>query len=372
MLKKIFLFYPSFENGGATENLINIINFLLKRKISVVLFSYKVKKSRFKNKKYLKVIENKPLKIFLLFPIRWNLALSSMINLFSYSNKHKDNSIIFSMQSHIPAIIISKIIGKKIVIRNSEEPLGATRYADNKFFAIIVLFLKLIFYNFADKIIAISKRSEKSLQKIVINKKKIKLILNPYLKKIFKRKKNKFNQNESFRILYIGRLTFQKNLFPLIETCKNLSLKNHKIQLTIIGDGKLKNKILEKTNKFKNIKICNWKIDVKNDFLKSDLFILNSFYEGLPNVLIDAVNYEVPCISSDVSGARDILLDGKGGYIVPINNQKKLEDKIVYIIKNYKEAKKKALYAKTQIDKLGKSNLNIFYKTFLKLVNYQK
>ena len=110
-----------------------------------------------------------------------------MINLFSYSNKHKDNSIIFSMQSHIPAIIISKIIGKKIVIRNSEEPLGATRYADNKFFAIIVLFLKLIFYNFADKIITISK-SLKISTKIVINKKKIKLILNPYLKKIFKKK----------------------------------------------------------------------------------------------------------------------------------------------------------------------------------------
>ena len=59
-------------------------------------------------------------------------------------------------------------------------------------------------------------------------------------KKNIQKKENKFNQNESFRILYIGRLTFQKNLFPLIETCKNLSLKNHKIQLTIIGDGKIK------------------------------------------------------------------------------------------------------------------------------------
>ena len=71
--------------------------------------------------------------------------------------------------------------------------------------------------------------------------------------------------------------------------------------------------------------------------------------KALPNVLIDAVNYEVPCISSDVSGARDILLDGKGGYIVPINNQKKLEDKIVYIIKNYKEAKKRLYMQKHKL-----------------------
>ena len=46
------------------------------------------------------------------------------------------------MQSHIPAIVISKINQMKIVIRNSEEPLGATLYADNKILSFFVLFLK--------------------------------------------------------------------------------------------------------------------------------------------------------------------------------------------------------------------------------------
>ena len=39
MLKKVLLFYPSFENGGATKNLINIVNYLLKKKIKVILLS---------------------------------------------------------------------------------------------------------------------------------------------------------------------------------------------------------------------------------------------------------------------------------------------------------------------------------------------
>ncbi len=98
--------------------------------------------------------------------------------------------------------------------------------------------------------------------------------------------------------------------------------------------------------------------------------IINSFYEGLPNVLIDAVNYGIPCISSDVSGARDILLNGRGGYIIPINDRENLEKKILYVINNYDNAKKKALIAKSQIHRLGKNNLELFYKTFLKLVNY--
>ena len=360
MLKKILLFYPSFENGGATKNLLRIVNYLLKKKIKVILLSHNAKKNEFKFIKNLKIINNKPLKKFSFLPTRWNLALSSMINLFYCARSNFNNSIIFSMQSHIPAIIISKIIKKKIVIRNSEEPIGATIYADNRLLAIFVLILKFFFYNFADKIIAISKNSEQSLKKIVFNNKKIVLILNPYLETILKIKKINKVKTKKFTILSIGRFTYQKNLFSLINAITNISKKNNKIQLNIVGSGNQKKLLFQKTE------------NIKNDFLKSDLFILNSFYEGLPNALIDAVNYEVPCISTDVSGARDILVNEKGGYIVPINNQRDLEDKIEHVIENYSEAKKRAKYAKSRIKRFTKINLLIFYKIFLNLNNIKK
>ena len=372
MLKKILLFYPSFENGGATKNLIRIVNYLLEKKIKVILLSHNVKRDEFKFIKNLKIINNKPLKKISFLPIRWNLALSSVINLFYYGKSSCNNSIIFSMQSHIPAIIVSKIIKKKIIIRNSEESIGATIYADNKLLAVLVLILKFIFYNFADKIIAISKKSEESLKKIVFFNDKIVLILNPYVDKIFKIKKINKVKSKKFTILSIGRFTYQKNLSVLIDAFSNLSKNNEKMELNIIGDGNQKKMLMKKTQNIKNIKITRWKKDIKNDFLRSDLFILNSYYEGLPNVLIDAVNYEVPCISTDVSGARDILVNKKGGYIVPINNQHELEKKIKHVIENYPQAKKKAKYAKSRIKRFGKINLIFFYKTFLKLVNYNK
>lgn len=368
MLKKILLFYPSFENGGATKNLVNIVNYLLQKKIKVILLSHNAKKKEFKFSKELQIINSKPLKKFFILPIRWNLALSSMISLFLFSKSNYKNSIIFSMQSHIPAIIISKLIKKKIIIRNSEEPIGATIYADNKILAVLILILKFMFYNFADKIIAISKKSEKSLKKIVLLNKKIVLILNPYIDKILKIKKNKIkNKNKKFIILTVGRFTHQKNLFPIINVFINLSKKYNQIELNIIGDGNQKISLIKKTKKYKNIRILNWKKNIKNYFLKSDLFILNSFYEGLPNVLIDAVNYEIPCISSDVSGARDILINGKGGYLIPINDPYNLEKKIEYVMNNYSEAQKKAKYARGKIENFGKKNLLIFYKEFIKL-----
>ncbi len=191
MLKTIMLYYPSFENGGATKNLINIVNFFVKKKTRVILFSYGANKKKFIKTKYLTIVKTKLIKKINFLPVRWNLAISSVFNLDSYIKKNKKNSIIFSMQSHIPAIIIAKLNNIKISIRNSEEPLGATLYADNKISAFFILILKIFFYNFSDQIIAISKKSEESLRKIVLFKKKIVFVYNPYLDNIQKIKKRK-------------------------------------------------------------------------------------------------------------------------------------------------------------------------------------
>ena len=75
---------------------------------------------------------------------------------------------------------------------------------------------------------------------------------------------------------------------------------------------------------------------------KSKLFVLTSLYEGLGNVLIDAVNHDVPCISTSCkSGPQEILLDGKGGYILKNNNVTELSNTMSYCIKNYDKAEKK-------------------------------
>ena len=364
MLKTVHLFYPSFEKGGATKNLVRIVNFLLKKKIKVFFFSRGANKNNFIKNKNLKIINTKPLKKLNFLPIRWNLAISSMINLNFYIKKNKKNSIIFSMQSHIPAIVIAKFNQLKIVIRNSEEPLGATFYADNKILSFLVLFLKILFYNFANKIIAISTMSKNSLQKIVIFNKKITLIYNPYLEKILKIKKIKKNKLSSFNILSIGRLTKQKNFPLLINAVIKLSKKYEKINLLIIGDGNLKNNLVNKTRYCKNIKIINWKNKLNKYYLNSDLFVLPSYYEGLPNVMLDAMNHEIPIISTNCSGASDILQKNSGGFIVPINDQNELEKKIVFVMKNYSIAKKKIINAKKKIHMFSDKNLIKYYELF--------
>ena len=361
MQKKLIFFYPSFERGGATKILIRIINYLLKKNIEIYLFSHNASYKDFIKSKKLTIhgstIKNKS---------RLYFNLLTTINLLKFLIQNNEKNTIFSFQSHLPAIILAKLFKKKIIIRNSEEIFGATKYADKKVNAFITLMLKAVFYNLADSIIAISKKSKKSLEKIMINKNKIKLIYNPYLLNNNKFKKNN-NNNNLFNILCVGRLTKQKNFILVIKAINVLVKQYPNIILTIVGDGPLKKDLIKSANK--NIKFLKWTNNIKKYFLKSDLFILSSYYEGLPNALIEAAYYNIPSISTDCSGAKDILLNNKGGYIIRINNLVELKKKIIIVMNKYKDAKKKASYAKKNVSNYSILNCDKYYQLALKELN---
>lgn len=351
--KKLIFFYPSFERGGATNILVRVINYLLSKNIEIFLFSCNASYKDFINSKKLTIkgrnIKNKS---------RLYFNLITTINLFKFLIRNNEKNTIFSFQSHLPALFLAKFFQKKIIIRNSEEIFGATKYADKKIHALITLMLKVVFYNLADVIIAISIKSKRSLEKIVINKNKIKLIYNPYLlnNNKFKKKKN----STFFNILCLGRLTKQKNFILVIKAVNELVKQHPSIMLTIIGDGPLKKKLKQNANK--NINFLNWTNNIKKYFLKSDLFILPSYYEGLPNVLIDAAYYNIPSISTDCSGAKDILSNNKGGYIIPIDNIIELKKKIILVMTKYKNAKKKAYFAKKNVSNYSVLNCEKYYR----------
>ena len=88
----------------------------------------------------------------------------------------------FSLQGSSLAIIISKILSFKIIVRNAEDPIYSSLYAENKIQSFIVLLVKIFVYNFADKIITNSVGSGESLKKILIRNRHIYPIYNPISK----------------------------------------------------------------------------------------------------------------------------------------------------------------------------------------------
>ena len=185
------------------------------------------------------------------------------------------------------------------------------------------------------------------------------------------RKKIKFNffEKNYLNIINIGRLEDQKDHLTLLNAIK--LIKNRiKLKLLIIGNGSMRNEIhnfIEKNSLKKNVMILN---NLHNPFpylLRSDLFVLSSIYEGLPNVLLEALTLNKFVISTNCStGPSEILLKGRGGILVPIKDYKSLAESISYYYNNKNNLKKKLITAKKNLDRFDmKKNLN----NYLKIIN---
>ena len=156
-------------------------------------------------------------------------------------------------------------------------------------------------------------------------------------------------------LLIISRLVIQKNINIVIEAMELLD--NKKVKLSIIGEGGEFNKlegVIHELNLQNRVQLLG-KIDnnkISQFLLTADIFIQASDYEGLPHSVLEAINYEIPILSTEVGGCKDLLNDGERGFIIPIPPDKKIiAENITYIIDNKDEATKRADAAKVFISK---------------------
>jgi len=339
--KIIYFFMPTIEGGGIEKNLLILTDFFCKKKFTVYLFYSNINKN-IEQKLNQKIIKKKSKKYFFLnyFNKRIWDSINCSINLYFCINSD-NRSVIFTLQSSIFSIIVSKLKRVKIITRIANHPSSSLSFFNNSLFYKIKLNIKTSIYKLSDGIICNSNDSKK----FFIDrdyKKKLISIYNPLPPK--KNKKKYFKQQNRY-LLTVARLENQKNITGLINAFKIVSKKFTKIKLVIVGSGSQKKLILKKINELKlhnSVKIINSFSPFKF-YNKAKIFILNSLWEGLPNVLIEAMSYKVPIISSNcLSGPSELLGNGRYGYLTPIQNDEELANKIIYVLSNYKKAKQKA------------------------------
>ena len=369
-IKNLVIYYPSFESGGVEKVIKNLIKYFISKSINIYLItSNKENLKIIKKKKNLKIIIIKK-NYFRYLPSRLTSSINSVKYLYSLLRKmNNSNTIVHSMQSNFIPIVISKILNFKIVIRNSEDAIESIKYSENKFLSYLIFLLRFVFYNFADFIITNSKGSAKSLEIFVINKKKIRHIYNPYVTEEMI-KKSKIKVKKKNIVMAAGRITIQKNFVFLIDAFKKSSLIKKGYILNIFGKGYLEKKIKlklksEKLNK--SVFLKGWSKDLTQEYKKSKIFVLPSLYEGLGNVLLEAINYGLITVATNCkSGPKEILMNGKGGLIVPINNIEILAKTLDNIVLNEKIVKKKLNIAKK---KLKRFDYKLQSEKYLNLLN---
>ena len=166
-------------------------------------------------------------------------------------------------------------------------------------------------------------------------------------------------------------MTDQKDQILLLKAFNNVKDKL-KFKLIIIGKGKNKDllkKYIIENNLNNNIKIINYKKNPYPYLNKADFFILSSRYEGLPNVLLEAQFLKKPIISSNCpTGPREILINGKAGFLFDVGNIKQLEKKIIFISQK-KNSKLLKLKCNLGFQSMYRFDYNVNMKKYYKLVN---
>ena len=138
------------------------------------------------------------------------------------------------------------------------------------------------------------------------------------------------------KVISVGRLTPQKNYASLIRAFKNVVDKHPDWTLEIYGDGpqemELKS-LIDKLNLKRHVFLKGFSSNIKEVMTNASIFALSSIFEGFGLVIVEAmacglpvVSYECPC------GPKDIITEGKDGFIVKVNDENALADKINLLI----------------------------------------
>lgn len=257
--------------------------------------------------------------------------------------------------------IIRDFIFLKIAYNNSIPTLlfvGGWRKSISKKFQ-SVLFIRYFKKNFerATLIVVLAKEFKEDLMKLGIKSEKIFITSTMVESDIYLPKNKTFDK--PYRILYCGYMVKYKGPFELLDAIPQVLEYEKNLSFVFMGDGhelenlkrKTKNMGIEKYVSFKGYKSGKEKYDI---FKSSHIFVLPSYTEGFPSVVLEALAAGLPIIATQVGGVKNAIQNGKNGFLIESNppNPRDISNTILKTIKdpsmmvrmsefNIKEAKEK-------------------------------
>ncbi|NDU99475.1 glycosyltransferase family 4 protein [Pseudoroseicyclus tamaricis] len=138
---------------------------------------------------------------------------------------------------------------------------------------------------------------------------------------------------EGTQLLFVGRLAAAKGLPVLLEAFAEALRQRPDLRLTLIGDGPDR-AALERRAAGLPVTFAGYQSQeaVAEALSTTDLFVLPSFAEGLPVVLMEALAAEVPVVATRIAGVAELVEDGVSGRLVPPGDPAALAEAILAVL----------------------------------------
>ncbi len=312
-MKNIVIYGYNMEMGGAEVALINVLNLIKEKcKIDLVLLE---KKGILMDKipKEVNVIEIKtnPIKYSLFrFIPRFRKMIINKV-----ANKKYDLAIAF-MEGRAATFLTDL---------NQQCKKIAWIHNDVNKFDIGISEKEIInSYNNVDKIVAVSIQSQVNFcDKYNIPKRKVEVIYNLIDEEDIIKKSLEFTPNkEKFTFVNVAKMRPQKRHDRLLQAVRVLKNEGYNFKLWLIGNGPLEEEVQKMVKEYEiedYVDLLGLKTNPFPYIKAADYFIMTSDHEGYPLTLLEALLLKTKIITTDVSGAREMLGDNRYGYIVDIS-----------------------------------------------------
>lgn len=340
-------FHPYFSDGGVERTNIYLAKGLLDQGYQVEFLT------THSTEHYRREVEDSGIQMTELGNTRTIFTIGKVINHLRKKSNNYQSVYFISCQYYVN--VVSMIVA--MILRHSQHNIRFINSERNHFNEMSInggiknyftFFLIKYLYKYADIVIANSEETAKDLSTVI--SRKVYWVYNPAINKRIDILKNEKITEEWFLsdsrpcVIGVGRLSLQKDFLTLVKAFK-LVRKKFDAKLVILGEGELRDAINDQVTRegLTNDVSMPGFVDNPYKFLAaSRVFVLSSRYEGLPNVLIEAVYLGIPCISTDCkSGPREILFGDEGGYLVPVGDIKRMADAILFCLENPEKNRKK-------------------------------
>ncbi len=353
---KILFFLPNFYMGGAEKVTVNMIRLLDKELFDIHLVTLRKDGPLYELvPQHISLhVLNVSKTIFSIFRLRKTLLQLMPDVIFStLFRTHIAIDMALIGFKKRPITIFRNPTSPKLVI--AEKGLNATR-----------LFLLKIAYKHATLIIAQTpEMKEEMIKYFYLKEKKIQVFVNPLdistINIAIENIENPFKADQ-INVVALGRLSKEKAVDTLLHSYKIVVEKNKNFVLNIVGrDGGEKKKLMKLVKDLsleKNVKFWGEQSNPYKFIYFSDLYVLSSTREGLPNTVLESLYLKKPVIATKcIPFMSQLIDDGENGFLVDVGNAQQLAEAIL---------KFKSIDTKKNVPFAYKSDVNKLFLDVLK------
>jgi glycosyltransferase involved in cell wall biosynthesis len=335
---KILFVLPHLALGGAERVMIQLANGIIERGHEVEMFIFSATGAMLASEvsPRIHITYALPNKLSLLTQFRAFRKLSARLSRLNY-----DAVISTLFQTNFLVSYAHKCAKTSAVLILREANYVSTEWRLSRFY-IIARLIGPWLYRRADRIVTLSDVQKQDLIKCLsLNKMKVLLIKNPVLgSDIVAKSKEPLSEDIESKlahpiILGVGRLAYQKGFDLLIKAFADF-FAIHSGTLLILGEGSERvslSKLAAQLGIAEAVIMPGTDLNPYKYMRHSDMFVLSSRYEGLPNVLIQALAMGAKCIATDcLSGPREVLDGGRFGLLVPVDDVESLAKAMSYMM----------------------------------------